>query len=117
MPAHQNPSVPKWRAPRRLARFFAEAGLAETGRGDRPRCTRDGHRLLCLTRCSHPARPLRPVSVALLQIVLKHGLSAADEDPYLRVQGFEHGFMTLNRDSGKVRPIGPNRSPPEAGIV
>jgi hypothetical protein len=54
--------------------------------------------------------------VGLLQIVLGRGLSAVDRDAFLRVQDFEHGFMTLNRGSGKVRPIGPNPSPPEAGI-
>jgi len=52
----------------------------------------------------------------LLQIVLGRSLSAVDRDAFLRVQDFEHGFMTLNRDSGKVRPIGPSPSPPEAGI-
>jgi hypothetical protein len=38
------------------------------------------------------------------------------EDPFLRVQDFEHGFMTRNRDSGEVRQIGPDPSAPEPGL-
>lgn len=38
------------------------------------------------------------------------------EDPFIRQSDFEHGFMTVNPDTGEVGQIGPETHAPEAGL-
>ena len=38
------------------------------------------------------------------------------EDPFIRQSDFEHGFMTVNPDTGEVGQIGPETHVPEAGL-
>ena len=39
------------------------------------------------------------------------------EDPWLRISRFEHGYMTVNVDTGEVRQIGPDPSAPEETVL